>query len=106
MNDGKVLAAVRRWGGARAEALRLRRERGSFLCVNEDPGDRETGWEPTPPCWKTREWSPAKEPEEDGDWCDRCRARQKVHRAYVAARKVAGAALRSLLYHLKKDAER
>lgn len=110
MSDEQIVLAARNWYRAREEALRLRAQRAEIVCEFEeagDPADPAIGYggsPPTPACWRGEEWDDDMKPLEEAKWCTGCLLRQTVHRAYMAANKRRGAALRALIYRLGRDA--
>lgn len=100
----EVVRAAREWWIARVEALRLKALRDGHRCEEAAPSEPDVGWQGTPPCWKSSEWTATKEPAYEASWCHPCIERQKVYVEFLAAKKRRGAALRSLVYRLGKDA--
>lgn len=113
-----IAEAAIRFVHARAEAKRLREERGAILCEREVEHEKAVedwhanpygpGPHPPRPCWKDRE-----EPEYEegrvihpgglGVQCSACERRYCVHLAYQGAMKERGAALRSLMARVKRS---
>jgi len=96
---GRALA----FDAARRETLRLRRERNACRCECEELPEPEVGSTGVEACWKRWEMIDF----EDGrgmvgdrldpiEWCEACRRREALHRAYCASLPRMASAQRSL----------
>ena len=95
----KIAAAAVKWDTLRQQAVALRDERNGYTCDNEPEQILHEGVMHTErvqdPCWKAL-YPPDGELAPLEDWCEPCKARDKIHREYRVAVGLRAGAIRSL----------
>ena len=99
MSADEIAAAAVKWNTLRQQAVALRDERNGYTCDNEPEQILHEGVMHTErvqdPCWKAL-YPPDGELAPLEDWCEPCKARDKIHREYRVAVGLRAGAIRSL----------